>query len=92
MGWDEAKFFEASIGYFFKALKGFNDLEFERYKIGWEQTRMVCFYSVITHTKSIKKPIDLFRFDWDKENIITKDEFLNKNKNLIPLWNKLAQA
>ena len=42
--------------------------DMERMKIGWEQTRLVSFYTMVSQngTKKIKKPTDLFRFPWDK--------------------------
>lgn len=43
--------------------------DLNRIKIGWEQTRLVSFYTMISQygTKKIKKPTDLFRFPWEKK-------------------------
>lgn len=64
----------------YEVIKGYN----EKVKISWEQTRMQCFYSLISFngTKHIKKPQDLFPFTWenitkDKGKRLTRDEFLN---------------
>jgi len=39
-------------------------------KQAWEQTRMLCFYSVVSQngTKQFKKPKDLFTFSWDDKD------------------------
>ena len=37
-------------------------------KQGWEQTRAICYWSVVAMNgnKTYKKPADLFKFPWDK--------------------------
>lgn len=60
----------------------------------WEQIRQLAYYSVLPHTKKIKKPSDLFRLPWDskpkKAEVIKKlssDELEKKlqkiNKNTL---------
>lgn len=59
-------------------------------KILWEQTRLKCFYTVVSQvgTKDIKSPKDLFTLAWDDNEVdsakyLTKDEFMAVANNLI---------
>lgn len=40
----------------------------ESERMSWEQTRLLCFYNVISMngTKVFKKPSDLFKLPWEK--------------------------
>lgn len=93
MGWTRDRFFNSEIDEFFKALIGFNELEIERQKVQWEQTRLMCFYSVAPHSKNIKKPTDLFSFEWEKEQVReTREAFLQRNAHLKELWDRLKKV
>lgn len=39
-------------------------------RASWEQTRLQCFYTIISAagTKHFKKPVDLFEFPWEQNN------------------------
>ena len=57
----------------------------EEHKLSMEQTRLLCFYNVISMngTKQFKKPSDLFEFPWEKaakpkSRRLTEDEVLKK--------------
>ncbi len=57
--------------------------KYEADKTSWEQTRLICFYNVVSQngTKVFKKPSDLFSFTWEKKKsgkILTKDEVLKR--------------
>jgi hypothetical protein len=54
----------------------------EEDKKSWEQTRLLCFYNIISMngTKTYKKPSDLFTFSWEKKKsrVLTKEEALKR--------------
>lgn len=70
LGWSEEKFFESKLSYFFKALKGFNDLEFERHKDNWERFRFLASVTLAPHTAKGRStnPKTLFPMPWDKDD------------------------
>jgi len=39
-------------------------------KTSWEQTRLICFWNVVSMNgfKVYKKPEDLFKFSWEKKS------------------------
>jgi len=39
----------------------------ERYKDTWEQTRYISFVFAAAQNEKIKKPTDVLKFEWDKE-------------------------
>ena len=43
--------------------------KYESDKATWEQTRLICYYSVIAMNgnKTFQKASDLFTFSWDKK-------------------------
>ena len=45
-------------------------------KMGWEQTRLICYWSVVAMNgaKTFKKPGDLFKLPWEKGFRITSKE------------------
>jgi hypothetical protein len=62
---------------------GRNDFE----RIRWEQTRTICFYSIVAQNGTVKfqKPQDLFSLPWDKNRAgikkskrLTKEELMEK--------------
>jgi len=60
---------------------------YEAEKKSWEQTRLICFYNIISMngTKTYKKPSDLFKLEWDKKTktrALTKDEAIAKIKDM----------
>jgi hypothetical protein len=60
--------------------------KYEKDKEKWEQTRLICFYSLVAAngTKHFKKPSDLFFFSWEKKTkskALTKDELMAKLKD-----------
>ena len=52
-----------SLRAFFNKLEGYE----KRQRVEWERARMISFYSVTAHVKNIKKPTDLFKFEWEKD-------------------------
>jgi hypothetical protein len=76
----------------FKSLKGFNDLEHERDKKEWERLRILGTWVLNPHMKkgSTLSPNKLLPLPWDR--VQTKTEWLEKNKDLIPIWDKLDKA
>ena len=89
MAWDEDRFWNASPSYFFKALKGFNDLEHERDKVEWERTRMLGYWIVSPHTKKGTNltPQRLLPLPWDK--VETRDEWLKRNERFKQAWDNM---
>jgi hypothetical protein len=69
LGWDEDKFLDASPSYFFKALKGFNDLENQREREHWERLRILGNWIVLPYAKkgSNLTPRKLLPLPWDNE-------------------------
>ena len=45
---------------------------------GWEQARMIGYYSLLASGNKIKKPDDLFKFPWEKKE--AKPRKLNKRE------------
>lgn len=92
MGWDEKKFFSSSASFLFKSLKGFNDLEHERDKREWERLRLLGSWVLAPHTKKGQSvsPTKLLPLPWDV--VMTREKWLEKNKKLIPIWDKLERA
>lgn len=70
LGWDEKKFFESSISFVMKSLKGFNDLELERDKREWERLRILGSWVLGPHAKKgvHLTPRSLLPLPWDKNN------------------------
>jgi len=63
--------------------KARSERDTQEYRRTWEQTRAVSFYSLVAMqgTKDYKKPEDLFKFSWEKEEEpkrLTKKEMLQK--------------
>lgn len=89
-GWDwtEEKFFNSTPEYFFKAWKGKSDKEMRALKASWEQLRLLGSWVLAPHSKNLT-PIKLLPLPWDKAK--TRETFLEENKELIPLWDKLSK-
>jgi hypothetical protein len=67
-------------------------LEIQRQRVSWEQSRMIAFYSIAPHSKSIRKPTDLFTFDWDESpKTMSKERFEKENEHLKESWKKLME-
>lgn len=86
LNWDEDKFFYAKPSYFYKALKGFNDLESERQKAEWERLRLLGYWVTSPHTKkgSNLTPKKLLPLPWDKT-------FTEENKEILELAKEIAK-
>jgi hypothetical protein len=66
-------------------MKAKSEKEATENKVTWEQTRNICFFTVVAMngTKTIKKPEDVFSLPWDKKKreskrVLTKDEAKKK--------------
>jgi hypothetical protein len=88
LAWDEDKFWNATPSYFFKALKGFNDLEFERDKGHWERLRILGFWVVTPHAKkgSIPSAESLLSFPWDN-----KLSWKERNKEILEQCDRIIE-
>jgi hypothetical protein len=86
LGWSEKKFFKSTPDYFFNALKGFNDLEFERQKSEWERLRILGAWILSPHSKkgSNLTPKKLMPLPWDKS-------FSEENKDILELAKDIAK-
>lgn len=52
----------------------------------WERARMIAFYAAAPHTKKIKKPTDIVKFDWEKKErprVKSKEEFYRLKEKLL---------
>ncbi len=75
------------------ALKGFNDLEEERIKGEWERLRMLGVWVLSPYQKKGANltPQKVLSLPWDPKPE-TRDEWLEKNKHLKSVWDKLEKA
>ena len=80
LGLDEDKFLDASVSYFFKALKGFNDLENQREREHWERLRILGTWVVSPYAKkgSNLTPRTLLPLPWDSET-----NWKERNKEIL---------
>lgn len=88
-GWSEEQFWNSRPEIVFKTWKGRID---EKNRSGdWERLRILGTWILSPHVKKGHNisPEKLLPLPWDK--IKTKEEFLKKNKDLIPLWDKLEK-
>jgi hypothetical protein len=89
---NEVEFWQSEPIFFAKKLKGFNDLEFEREKREWEQTRWLGTMVVSPYSKKGLSPKDVLSFPWDKKPPKTKAEWIKENEAIWAMCNKLAEA
>lgn len=84
LGWDEERFFNATPNYFFKALKGFNDLEEERQRGEWERVRMVGYWTLKPYMgkNTIFTPKKVLPLPWDKSFVEENKEILEQAKEI----------
>lgn len=88
-GWSEEQFWNSRPEIVFKTWKGRGD---EKNRSGeWERLRILGTWILSPHVKKGHNisPEKLLPLPWDK--VKTKEEFLKKNKDLIPLWDKLEK-
>ena len=57
-----------------EVLKQYTEQEEARQRSGWEQARMIAFSAVAPHSKRIRRPTDLLKFDWDGKPIRKEEE------------------
>lgn len=56
-----------------EVLKQYTEQEEARQRSGWEQARMIAFSAVAPHSKRIRRPTDLLKFEWDGK-LLRKEE------------------
>lgn len=49
------------------AIQGFSHIETQRKQETWEQTRMICYYSL--GNPKVQSPKSLFEFPWEKQQM-----------------------
>ncbi len=89
-GWSEEQFWNSRPEILFKTWKGRND---ERNRSGeWERLRILGSWVLAPHTKKGQNitPTKLLPLPWDV--VMTREKWLEKNKKLIPIWDKLERA
>jgi hypothetical protein len=89
-GWEEDKFLNSSIDFFTKTFKGKKLIEFDSLKIQYEVARYTATRVLTVHRKGAL-PADWWRFPWDAKPK-TRAEWLEENKELIDIWDKLDKA
>lgn len=90
-GWSEEQFLNSRPEILFKTWKGKND---EKNRSGeWERLRLLGTWILYPHTKkgSNISPEKLLPLPWD-EKPKTKTEWLEQNKHLESIWDKLERA
>ena len=88
-GWSEKKFFKSVPEYFFKVWKGKRD-EADRFeRQNWERLRVLGAWVYASQGSKGITAKKLLPLPWDK--VMTKEQFLKDNKNLIPIWDKLSK-
>ena len=86
LGWTEERFFNSEIHIFFKALKGFNDLENERELKAYRQVRLLGLWIVSPHSSERLKVTDLLKLPGDEESNKFDEKELERLKKD---WNHL---
>tara|TARA_R110000868_G_scaffold125509_4_gene331461 strand:+ start:1964 stop:2251 length:288 start_codon:yes stop_codon:yes gene_type:complete len=87
-GWSEKKFDNTTPKYLFQVWAGKrNQIELE-YRRDWERTRILGTWVLAPHSKGLT-PEKLIKFDWEKQKIKTKEEYLKENSHLQEQWEKL---
>jgi hypothetical protein len=88
LAWDEDRFWNATPNYFFKALKGFNELEYERDKGHWERLRILGVWVLSPHTKKGSQITaeSLLPLPWDKQ-ISWKE----RNKDILEICDRIIE-
>lgn len=87
----ESEFWNSSISFFAKKLKGFEDLEFDRAKVIWNATRANAMWILAPHAKKGLKATDLTTFPWEKI-VKTRDQWIGENKAIFATCKKIAEA
>ena len=54
--------------------KQYTEQEEARQRSGWEQARMIAFSAVAPHSKRIRRPTDLLKFEWDGKPIRKEED------------------
>lgn len=57
-----------------EVLKQYTEQEEARQRSGWEQARMIAFSAVAPHSKRIRRPTDLLKFEWDGKPLRKEEE------------------
>lgn len=57
-----------------EVLKQYTEQEEARQRNGWEQARMIAFSAVAPHSKRIRRPTDLLKFEWDGKPLRKEEE------------------
>ena len=57
-----------------EVLKQYTEQEEARQRSGWEQARMIAFSAVAPHSKRIRRPTDLLKFEWDGKPIRKEED------------------
>lgn len=57
-----------------EVLKQYTEQEEARQRNGWEQARMIAFSAVAPHSKRIRRPTDLLKFEWDGKPIRKEED------------------
>ena len=69
-----------------EVLKQYAEQEESRQRNAWEQARMIAFSAVAPHSKRIRRPTDLLKFDWDGKPIRKEEDekmTLEERRNLM---------
>jgi len=52
----------------------------------WETSRFIAYYAAAPHVKSIKKPQDIVKFDWEKPEQIDVQSTRERGKQIAEKW------
>ncbi len=67
MGYTAGEFWEMTPREFWNAFSAYNQQRDESFRESWNQARMIGFWSMVLHSKKIKKPSDIMKFHWDEK-------------------------
>ena len=74
-----------------EVLKQYTEQEEARQRSGWEQARMIAFSAVAPHSKRIRRPTDLLKFEWDGKPLRKEEEERMTLEERRKLMDELAE-
>ena len=74
-----------------EVLKQYTEQEEARQRNAWEQARMIAFSAVAPHSKRIRRPTDLLKFEWDGKPLRKEEEERMTLEERRKLMDELAE-
>ena len=74
VGMSREDFLQLTPEEFEAVLAQYARLREEQMHTGWEQARMIAFSAVAPHSKRVRRPTDLLKFEWDGKPIRKEED------------------